>query len=152
MRVALVRREVQSFVLRGNVVDFVMAVVIGGALSRIITAVVNGVVMPLIGLWRPDLQWDKWSLGPFQVGQIISAAVDLAAKTFVVYLVVVKGAKVLLGRPGTELLEPPTRICPSCREPVHAEAVRCKHCTSRLPLLVPQEGSPMPEAGPLARR
>lgn len=51
--------EFEAFALRGNVLDFVMAVVIGGAIGRIITACVDGLVMPSFAYWLRETQWEK---------------------------------------------------------------------------------------------
>lgn len=133
MNVRKIIGEFQAFALRGNVVDFVMAVVIGGAIGRIITACVDGLLMPAFTAWTREAQWEHWSFGQFRIGMVLSAGVDFLAKTVVMYLLLIKGVGILIRRDGGALPQPPERTCPYCRESVHSEATRCRHCGSDLP-------------------
>lgn len=143
MRVKRVLSEFQAFALRGNVVDFVLAVVIGGAIGRIITACVDGLVMPLFTLWTREAQWEHWTLWHFRIGLVLSSAVDFLAKALVMYLVLIKGVAILTNRKDGAVALAPARLCPYCRESIHPEASRCGHCGSHLvPSSGSQEGSP----------
>ncbi len=123
--------EFKTFLKRGNVLDLAVAVVIGGAFGKIVTAVVEGLVMPLVSLAVPSGDWRTLLLGPFKVGAVLGAAVDFLCVAFVVFLVFVKGA----ARFRTQeepAAAPAMKECPMCLEQVPAAARRCKHCTSEV--------------------
>lgn len=138
MQVKKVLDEFEGFALRGNVLDFVMAVVIGGAIGRIITACVDGLVMPTFAFWLRETQWEKWTYWQWRIGPVISAILDFLAKVGVMYLILIKGLGTLRrgAEPGGSGAG--SRVCSFCREPIHPEATRCRWCGSSLPApLVP---------------
>ncbi len=124
--------EFEAFALRGNVLDFVMAVVIGGAIGRIITACVDGLVMPSFAYWLRETQWEKWTYWQWRIGPVLSAVLDFLAKAGVMYLLLIKGVGVLQRRNSREASSGGPRTCPYCREPIHPEATRCRWCGSDL--------------------
>ena len=129
--------EFKAFVMKGNVVDLAVAVVIGGAFGKIVTALVEGLIMPLVGMAIPGGDWRAIAVGPqnaFKVGSVAGAVVDFLCISFVVFLVFVKGLAKLHKQPeDTPLLAPTTKECPRCLESVPLKATRCRHCTSELP-------------------
>lgn len=126
--------EFKAFIMKGNVVDLAVAVVIGGAFGKIVTAAVEGIVMPLVGYFLPKGDWQTWALGKFQVGKVLAASVDFLVIALVVFLVLVKGIGALGRKPAEEepAPAPATKECPQCLEQVAAAARRCRHCTSEL--------------------
>jgi len=130
------KEEFKSFVMKGNVVDLAVAVVIGGAFGKIVTALVEGLIMPLVGMAIPGGDWRTIAVGPqnaFKVGSVAGAVVDFICIAFVVFLVFVKGLAKLHKKPeDTPLLAPTTKECPRCLEQVPLKATRCRHCTSDL--------------------
>lgn len=135
MKVRKVVDEFEAFALRGNVLDFVMAVVIGGAIGRIITACVDGLVMPTFAYWLRETQWEKWTYWKWRIGPVLSAVFDFLAKAGVMYLFLIKGVGILQKRSDREA----SRTCSYCREPIHPEATRCRWCGSDLPMARPAE-------------
>ena len=133
MRIRRILDEFEAFALRGNVLDFVMAVVIGGAIGRIITACVDGLVMPTFAYWLRETQWEKWTYWQWRIGPVISALLDFFAKAAVMYLFIIKGVGSLTKRASSQKSSAPFRTCPFCRESIHPEAVRCKYCGSDVP-------------------
>jgi large conductance mechanosensitive channel len=125
-------REFRDFVNKGNVVDLAIAVVIGGAFGKIVTAMVADVVMPLVNAVLPHGDWRKWEVSPlhFRLGDFLGAVVDFVIVAFVVFLVMVKlvGAARRFGPASA----PATKQCPECLELVPASARRCRACTSVL--------------------
>lgn len=84
-------QEFKAFINKGNVIDLAVAVVIGKAFGDIVTAVVNGFVMPLVSLALPkDMGWVAWKLGPFPIGQILAAVLNFVVIAFVIFIVVQK--------------------------------------------------------------
>lgn len=125
------KEEFKAFVMKGNVVDLAIAVVIGGAFGKIVTAFVNGIIMPLVSYVMPSGDWQTLVVGKFQIGAVLGATVDFLIIAATVFLVLVK----LLGAmtrkkeaPG----EPTTKACPACLEQVAIKATRCKFCTTQL--------------------
>jgi large conductance mechanosensitive channel len=123
--------EFQAFIMKGNVIDLAVAVVIGAAFGKIVSAFVSGIIMPLVSYVMPGGDWQTWALGKFQIGSVLGATVDfliIAATVFVV-LVKVVGSMTKKDAPAAD---PTTKECPACLEQVAIKATRCKHCTSQL--------------------
>lgn len=126
-------QEFKAFALKGNVVDLAVAVVIGTAFTKVITAVVDTLLMPLVGVLLPAGEWRNWEVGPMdlKVGQLLGAIVDFLLVALVLFLVIKKaGARLLRERPPAP---PATRPCPECLETLPLAARRCRACTSVLP-------------------
>lgn len=131
------RDEFKAFILRGNVVDLAVGVVIGGAFGKIIGAFVDGLIMPIVGLVTPQGDWKTIEYMGFKFGAVMGATIDFLLIAMVVFFVFVKGLGRLqksLEKPAEPAApEPATKECPFCLEKVPAAAKRCKHCTSELP-------------------
>lgn len=124
--------EFKAFIMKGNVVDLAVAVVIGGAFGKIVSAFVEGLVMPLVGYVLPKGDWQAWTLGKFQIGKVLGASVDFLIIALVIFLVLVKGLGALARKKEAEAAAPAAKECPQCLEQVPLAAKRCKHCTSEL--------------------
>lgn len=123
-----VLKEFREFINKGNVVDLAVAVVIGGAFGKIVSALVNDLVMPVVNSVVPQGDWRKWEVTPlhFRLGDFLGTVVDFAIVAFVVFLVMVK----LVGKVNRKPVA--TRTCPECLESVPTAAKRCRACTSVL--------------------
>lgn len=124
--------EFKAFIMKGNVVDLAIAVVVGAAFGKIVSAFVDGIVMPLVTYVLPaNIKWEEWVLGKFRIGAVLGATVNFLIIALVVFLVLIK----FLGR-FTKKKEaaaaPTSKECPACLEQVPLKATRCKHCTSQL--------------------
>lgn len=124
-------QEFKTFVSKGNVVDLAVAVVMGGAFGKIVTALVSGLVMPLVGYVMPQGDWQKFTVGPFQIGQLLAAVIDFLLIALVVFLVFVKGLGRVIRKPEAAPT-PATKTCPECLETIPEAATRCKFCTTKL--------------------
>lgn len=126
--------EFKAFVLKGNVIDLAVAVVVGGAFGKIVTAFVDGIVMPLVTYVLPaNIRWEEWTFGKFRVGAVLGATVNFLIISLVIFLVLVKLMEKVTKRKGEPPpAEPTTKECPACLEQVPLKATRCKHCTSQL--------------------
>jgi large conductance mechanosensitive channel len=124
--------EFKSFIMKGNVVDLAIAVVVGSAFGKIVTAFVDGIVMPMVSHVLPaNIKWEEWVLGKFRIGAVLGATVNFLIIALVIFLVLVK----FLGRFMKKEEAPAaatTKECPACLEQVSLKATRCKHCTSQL--------------------
>jgi large conductance mechanosensitive channel len=120
--------EFKSFIMKGNVVDLAVAVVIGGAFGKIVTALVEGIIMPLVGMAIPGGDWRAFVMGPFKIGGVAGAIIDFVCIALVVFLVFVKGLSKF--KKAEAPAAPTTKECPKCLEQVAIKATRCKFCTS----------------------
>ena len=127
-----IKDEFKAFVMKGNVIDLAVAVVIGAAFGKIITAFVDGIVMPLVTYVLPaNIKWEEWVLGKFRIGTVLGATVNFLIIALVVFLVLVKFLGKFIKKEEAPA-PPPTKECPACLEQVPLKATRCKHCTSQL--------------------
>ncbi len=123
--------EFKTFILKGNVLDLAIAVVIGGAFGKIVTAMVNGLVMPLVSYVLPSGEWQTWVVGKFHLGGILAALVDFLVIALVIFLILIKGVG-KLKKKQDEAPAPVMKECPFCLEQIPDAATRCKFCTSQL--------------------
>jgi large conductance mechanosensitive channel len=123
--------EFKAFALKGNVVDLAVAVIIGGAFGKIITALVTDIIMPVVGGLLPGKgEWREITVTPLniKIGDFTGAVVDFLIIASVLFLVLVKLMSAL-----HLSTAPTTKICPECLETIPLAAKRCKACTSVQP-------------------
>jgi large conductance mechanosensitive channel len=128
----------KQFILRGNVVDLAVAVVIGGAFGAVITALVKDLLTPLIGalVGSPDFSALVVTLNgsQFLIGDFINAVISfllIAAAVYFVIIVPINAIKARRNR-GEAPPDPTTKKCPECLSEVPVAARRCAFCTSAL--------------------
>lgn len=80
--------EFKAFAMRGNVIDLAVGVVIGGAFTAIITAVVEGLLTPIIGLLLPNTTFAEWAPGGFALGAVINAIIVFVLTALVVFIII----------------------------------------------------------------
>lgn len=125
--------EFKTFIMKGNVVDLAIAVVVGGAFGKIVTAFVDGIVMPLVTYVLPaNIKWEEWVLGKFRIGAVLGATVNFLIIALVIFLVLIKFLGKFMKKEEAAPAAPTTKECPACLEQVPLKATRCKHCTSQL--------------------
>ena len=130
-----VKDEFKAFIMKGNVVDLAIAVVVGCAFGKIVSAFVGGLVMPLVSYVLPKGDWQVWTLGKFEIGKVLAAGVDFIIIALVVFFVLVKGVSALANlkkREEVSEVAPTTKECPYCLEQIPLAARKCKHCTSEV--------------------
>ena len=151
-------KEFREFIMRGNVVDMAVGIIIGVAFGAIVTSLVSDIIMPPIGLLVGDVNFSNLFVvlkegatpGPYasladakaagavtiNYGVFILAIVSLIIIGFVVFLIVrnVNRLRRRMEAPEVEVppAEPVTKQCPYCFSTVHIRASRCPHCTSEL--------------------
>ncbi len=122
-------REFKQFMVKENVLALAIAVVIGAAMGKLVTALVNDFIMPVVSAVTPSGNWRSYTLdvGPvsFLIGDFIGALIDFMIVAFVVWRI----SKALI-RPAPAAERPATRECPHCRSTIDARATRCAHCTA----------------------
>ena len=125
----------KKFLLRGNVVDLAVAVVIGAAFGAVVTAFVEAFVTPLVGVATGatgDFSEKSGELAgvEFPYGLFIQALLSFIVIAAVVYFFVVKPINRLMERFKTEPeVETPTKACPECLSSIPQPATRCAFCT-----------------------
>lgn len=135
--------DFQKFLLRGNVVDLAVGIVIGAAFNGLVQAFVSDFLQPLIGSLAKKSTFDKVTtsqLGPIPpllYGHFIGVLISFLLTAAVVYFLVVKPINTLHDRynrlrPKKEEA-PTTRDCPFCLSSVPLKATRCAYCTAQLP-------------------
>ncbi len=129
----------KQFLLRGNVVDLAVGVVIGAAFGGVVTAFTKDLLTPLIAavLEKPDFSAIRFTVhgSNFLVGEFINALISFLIIAAVVYYLVVLPINALVSRSHKEApADPTTKKCPECLSEVAIQAKRCAFCTSNLPL------------------
>ncbi len=123
-------REFRDFLFKNNVLSLALAVVIGAAVGKVVSAAVEHLIMPFVNVITPkDVPWRTWAPGfgevRFGVGAVLASLLDF----LIISAVVFAATKAFLraARPA------PTKTCPACREGIHPEATRCRFCGSEQP-------------------
>ena len=86
-------KEFKEFAIKGNVVDLAVAVVIGGAFGKIVTSLVQDLIMPIVGALMPGGDWREFTITSLniRIGSVFGAVLDFVIVAFVLFVVVVKG-------------------------------------------------------------
>lgn len=127
----------KKFVLRGNVVDLAVGVVIGAAFSAVVTSLVKGLLTPLIGAVAkvPDFSGMYFTLNgsKFLYGEFINALISFLIVSATIYFFVVLPLEKMMAKFLKEPLPDPNIVkCPQCLSDITKGARRCKYCTSQL--------------------
>ena len=146
------RKEFKEFVLRGNMMDLAVGVIVGGAFNGLVTSFVNNIIMPVISLFTGKIDFENMfvaldgskyaTLAEAQeagtaviaYGSFITAIINFLILALVVFFLV-KGINKM--RAATKKEEAPaaptTKVCPFCKTEIDINATHCPHCTSELP-------------------
>ncbi len=144
--------EFKKFIMRGNVIDLAVGVIIGGAFQKIVNSLVNDIVMPLISLITGGIDFNNWfvalgegdfatvadanaaGVATLNYGTFIGTALDFLIMAFVIFLII-KAINTISDRLKKEKSEeeapaPTTKVCPYCKSEIDIAATKCPHCTS----------------------
>ena len=131
--------EFKAFILRGNVIDLAIAVVIGVAFGAVITAFTTDIISPLLAAFggKPDFS-KEWILsvngGKFLFGAFITALINFVILAAIIFFFVVKPINMMMARRKQEAPpDPSTRDCPYCLSTIPIQATRCAYCTQEVP-------------------
>ena len=131
-------QEFKAFVLRGNVIDLAIAVVIGAAFSAVVTALVTGVLTPLIAAIFGQSDFSRIGFdirdSKIEVGLVLNALFAFVTVAAVLFFLVVKPMNILIERSKRSAVpaDPTSKKCPYCLSEVPLAASRCAFCTSEL--------------------
>lgn len=150
--------EFREFIMRGNVMDMAVGVIIGGAFQSIVKSLVDDIIMPAVTKVTGGINFENWfialdgntytslaaakeaSAATLNYGVFITSVLQFLIMAFVIFLLV-KFMNRLADRTNRLLSKeketpaeesPSTRVCPYCRSEISIEATRCPHCTSML--------------------
>ena len=128
----------RDFLMRGNVVDLAVGVVVGGAFGAIIEALTKDLLTPLIAaiVGKPDFSAIHFTINnsKFLVGDFLNAVVAFLLVAIAVYYFVVIPMSKRMPAPAPPAAPPApaTKACPECLSDIPLKARRCSHCTSQL--------------------
>jgi large conductance mechanosensitive channel len=122
-------KEFREFVMRGNVMDLAIAVIIGGAFGKIVTSLVSDVLMPLIGLALGGINFSEQAIGLVKWGAFVQSIFDFLIIAFVIFMLVRTLNRFKKPAP---VAAPTTKDCPYCFTAIPIKATRCPNCTSQL--------------------
>ncbi len=141
-------KEFKQFIMRGNVLDLAIGVIIGAAFGKIVTSLVNDIIMPPIGVLLNKVDFSNLFINlsgthyatlaqakdagaaTINYGLFINALIDFVIVACVIFLIV-RQVNRLQARPAPVV--PDTKECPYCLSVIPLKATRCPHCTSEMP-------------------
>jgi large conductance mechanosensitive channel len=138
-------RDFKAFILRGNVVDLAVGIVIGAAFGTVVAAFVKDLITPLIASMggQPDFSGLFFTVNKskFLYGDFINAVVSFLIIAAIVFFFVVRPVNALMARRKSEAPADPTeRNCPYCLSSIPIKATRCAFCTQEVPAQAPVSG------------
>jgi large conductance mechanosensitive channel len=130
-------KEFREFILRGNVVDLAVAVVIGAAFTAVVSALVKDIITPIIAalFGRPDFSNLAFTINDsrFAYGDFLNAVLAFVLVAAAIFFLVIKPVNYLMERRRTGPdVESTTRDCPQCLSAIPIAASRCAFCTSEV--------------------
>ncbi|MBR2299963.1 MAG: large-conductance mechanosensitive channel protein MscL [Alphaproteobacteria bacterium] len=133
--------EFKKFAMRGNVIDMAVGIIIGAAFGKIVTSLVEDVMMPPIGLLMGKVDFSDLKIAltndvAIRYGAFINALISFLIVAFAVFLLIQSINKLqermTAKEAAAEAAEPTTKTCPYCFSEISIHATRCPHCTSEL--------------------
>ena len=128
-------KDFQDFVIKGNIFDLAVAVIMGGAFGKVVESLIKDVITP--GILAPILlktgakDLESFMVGPAKLGLFLSSIITFIVVAFVIFLMV--RAMASFKRKEEKLDAADTKDCPYCLSVIPLSASRCGHCTSDLP-------------------
>ena len=142
-------KEFKEFAIRGNVIDLAVGVIIGGAFGKIVSSLVNDIIMPPIGMLINGVKFSDLflpldgmvypSLAEAQAagaptlnyGLFINSIIYFILVAFVIFMMI-RAINRIKKQPAPAKTEPTSKDCPFCFSSIPVQATRCPHCTSQL--------------------
>ena len=132
-------KEFREFAVKGNAVDMAVGIIIGAAFGKVVTSLVNDVIMPPIGMLLGGTDFSSLSITLqekvgetaavlISYGKFFNSILDFVIVAFCIFLVVKQMNRLKRTPPS----EPTTKNCPQCLSTIPIKAMRCAHCTSQL--------------------
>ena len=143
--------EFREFIMRGNVMDMAVGVIIGAAFQKIVSSLVDDIVMPVISLITGGIDFTNWFISldgshydtlaaaqeagaaTLNSGVFITAVINFLIMALVIFCFVKSVNRIEEKKNGPKKEEAPkTKVCPFCKSEIAVDATRCPHCTSEL--------------------
>jgi large conductance mechanosensitive channel len=129
----------REFLLKNNVLALAVAVIVGGAVGKVVSSLAADVIMPVISLGLPSGEWrsakmvigktvgadGKEAVNSINYGTFFGSVVDFIIIAFVVYMI----TRALIKEPAAAPA-PPSKNCPRCKESIAIDATKCRFCTA----------------------
>ncbi len=148
-------KEFKEFALKGNIMDMAIGVIIGGAFQKIVTSLVNDIIMPAISIFTGKVDFSDLVVtvgnSSIKYGSFITTIVDFLIIAFSIFIAIrtinklndrakqdldkmSKKSKFFKSKKKKDepIVEPTTKVCPYCLSEINIKAIRCPHCTSEL--------------------
>ncbi|MGA2837039.1 MAG: large conductance mechanosensitive channel protein MscL [Acidimicrobiales bacterium] len=130
-------KEFREFLLRGNLLDLAVAVVVGAAFTAVVTSLTADVITPLIkAIFGGSTQFANLHVtvngSHIDYGGVLNALLNFVIVAAVLFFLVIKPVNSLMSKLGRTPAEDPVRECPECLSKVPDQATRCAYCTSAL--------------------
>jgi len=127
-------KEFREFAVKGNVIDMAVGIVIGAAFGKIVTSLVNDIIMPPLGLLLGRMDFSSLAIQlnektAVKYGVFVNTVIDFTIVAFAVFLVIKQINRLKKAPPPAD---PTTKDCPKCCSSIPIKATRCPHCTSEL--------------------
>ncbi len=157
-------KEFKEFAMKGNIMDMAIGVIIGGAFQKIVTSLVNDIIMPSIAIFTGKVDFSDLVItignSSIKYGSFITTIVDFLIIAFSIFIAIrsitklnartkenmekmVKKNKLFKKKNKEEeieeVVEPTTKVCPYCFSEINYKATKCPHCTSDLEETIVQE-------------
>jgi large conductance mechanosensitive channel len=123
-------RDFRDFVLRGNVVDLAVGIVMGVSFGALVNSLVANLIMGPIGAIFGAPNFDSLALGPLRYGAFLTSLVQFLIIAAAIFFLVVKPMNHVLKRLGLQQEPPAMRECPACLQSIPAKASKCMYCTT----------------------
>lgn len=129
--------EFKEFIMRGNVLDLAVGVIIGAAFQAIVTSLTSDIISPFLGIFG-GMNFDQLSFtingATIAYGKFITAIINFLIMAFIIFLIVKLVNKIMtIGKKPQAEPEPTTKKCPYCFSEIDINATKCPHCTSNIP-------------------
>ncbi|MDD6036962.1 MAG: large conductance mechanosensitive channel protein MscL [Lachnospiraceae bacterium] len=145
-------KEFKQFAIKGNMIDLAVGMIIGSAFNKLVSSLVNDMIMPLLGLLTGKIDFSKLFIALdgksyetlaqaeeagaacFKYGAFLAGVLDFLIMAFVVFLFVKWMNKLRnMNKEPEPVKAPTTKVCPFCKSEIAIDATRCPHCTSEQP-------------------
>ena len=129
--------EFKEFVMRGNVLDLAVGVIIGAAFQAIVTSLTSDIISPILGIFG-GMDFSDMSFtvngATIAYGKFITAIINFLIMAFIIFLIVKLVNKIMsIGKKPEPEKAPTTKKCPFCCSEIDIKATKCPHCTSDIP-------------------
>lgn len=151
-----IAKEFKEFIMRGNVMDMAVGVIVGAAFNDIVSSLVNDLIMPVISIFTGKINFTDLMISldgntyktlaeaqtagapVIAYGNFLQLVLQFLITAFAVFMLV-KGINTLRRPKEEPEPEVTTKICPFCRSEIHIEATKCPHCASEIPETLPEK-------------